>query len=126
MQELLETIKGILGPDIETQQQDLEWKKEMESPQIDATTTDGEIDKGRKFTNHTVRNNYYREIEPETASSRSFWSDMVNFLWIVVIVGAIGYGCWWLFSSGTVGKAMNAVKQQGAKAVKSTTGWAQK
>ncbi len=125
MRELLGVIKGILGPDGEIQQQDMEWKKEMESPQVDADTAGDGTDSGRKYTNHTG-SSYYREIEPETTSAKSFWTDMVNFLWIVVIVGAIGYGCWWLFSSGTVAKAMNAVKHQGAKAVKSTTGWAQK
>ncbi|MEK7274118.1 MAG: hypothetical protein AAB110_02575 [Candidatus Desantisbacteria bacterium] len=126
MRELLGVIKDILGPDVETQQQDSEWKKEMENPQVDADTAVDEMSNGRKYTNHTGSSSYYQKIEPETTSSKSFWTDMVNFLWIVVIVGAIGYGCWWLFSSGTVSKAMNAVKQQGTKAVKTTTGWAQK
>ncbi len=126
MRELLGVIKDILGPDAETGQQDSEWKKEMENPQVDADTAGDEMNTGKKYTNHTSSSSYYREIEPETTSSKSFWTDMVNFLWIVIIVGAIGYGCWWLFSSGTVGKAMDAVKHQGSKAVKATTGWAQK
>lgn len=126
MQELLGVIKDILGPSAETQKQDLEWKKEMESPQMDADTAEEKVDNERRFTRYAANNNYSREIEPETTSSKSFWSDMVNFLWIVIIVGAIGYGCWWFFSSGTAGKIMNAAKHQGAKAVKATTGWAQK
>jgi hypothetical protein len=125
MRELLGVIKDILGPNAEIGQQDSEWKKEMENPQMDADTTEDGISKGGKYTSHT-NSSYYRKIEPETTSSKSFWTDMVNFLWIVIIVGAIGYGCWWLFSSGTVDKVMDAVKQQGSKAIKSTTGLAQK
>ncbi|MFH1861005.1 MAG: hypothetical protein ABH870_08380 [bacterium] len=126
MQELLGVIKDILGPE---QKQDLDWKKEMENPQVDGDPIDGEIDKEKRSVNYTARNassinSYFREKEPKTTSSKS--ADIVNFLWIVIITFAIGFGCWSFFSSGTAGKVMDVMKQQGAKVGKATTGWAQK
>ncbi|MFH1096402.1 MAG: hypothetical protein V1749_02740 [Candidatus Desantisbacteria bacterium] len=132
VQELLGALKDILGTNAETQEQDMEWKKEMENPQIDGGETIGEIENGGKTISSAsargaaTNTRYFREIEPETTSSKSVGSDIVNFLWIVVIVGAIGFGGWSFFSSGTAGKVMGAVKQQGDKAIKFVTGGAQK
>lgn len=128
VQELLGALKDILGTNAETQEQDMEWKKEMENPQIDIGDNTEGIENGGKSIARGAASNprYSREIEPEPTSSKSVGSDVVNFLWIVVIVGAIGFGGWSFFSSGTAGKVMDAVKQQGNKAIKFVTGGAQK
>lgn len=132
MQELLGAIKDILGPNDEVQKQDMEWKKEMENPQMDAGDSIWETENGEKSINHASARGaasstrYFREIEPEPTSSKSAGSDIVNFLWIVVIIGAIGFGGWSFFSSGTAGKVMSAVKQQGNKMIKFAIGGAQK
>ncbi|OIP41949.1 hypothetical protein AUJ95_02355 [Candidatus Desantisbacteria bacterium CG2_30_40_21] len=128
VQKLLGALKDILGTNAETQEQDMEWKKEMENPQIDARDTIGGIENGGKSDARgaTANTRYFRDIEPEPTRSKSVGSDIVNFLWIVVIVGAIGFGGWSFFSSGTAGKVMGAVKQQGDKVVKFVTGGAQK